>query len=126
MRLDPNLHRDQLLQIENLFDGTYGELTLEVGDTPFSVFNEHLKLLQEGGFIEAFVIPDVGENIDQIQPIRLTFSGHQYLAAIRDPDIWRKTERAATSAGSWTFGLLRDVATAYARQKIAEVTGVAL
>jgi hypothetical protein len=56
----------------------------------------------------------------------LTWSGHDFLDSVRDPEVWQKTKEGASKAGSWTVGLLADVAKAYAKQKLKEVTGLEL
>ncbi len=127
MKCDMNLIRDLLLEIETKADGRSDGVEIDHRDLDPYFLQEHLQLLKEAGFINAHEVPDTDEDdLTHYLPIRLTWHGHEFIGSIRDPDIWQKTDKAVTTAGSWTLGLLKDVATAYARQKIAEVTGVAL
>jgi Hypothetical protein (DUF2513) len=124
MKRDMNLIRDLLLEIEAKHDGSGRAVDVEAADRERAEVVEHLFMLDEAGFIEARDASSLSGR--EILVLRLTWHGHEFLNSIRDPDIWQKTEKAATTAGSWTLGLLKDLATAYARQKLAEVTGVTL
>lgn len=58
----------------------------------------HLSLIREAGFIESPGTQLAGMGVT----FRcLTWDGHDYLDAIRDPEIWRKTKRGAEVAGSF-------------------------
>ena len=55
----------------------------------------------------------------------LTWAGHGFLDAVRDPEIWVETKRSASvAAGGFTMDLLRDLATNFIKKKIEDVTGV--
>ena len=84
----------------------------------------HLRLLKEVGFTE---FHKQGELIDgTIHFVRLTWAGHDYLDAIRDPEIWRKTIQETDAIGSFTFDLVRDLAKGFIKKKIEDHTGVKL
>lgn len=55
----------------------------------------------------------------------LTWAGHGFLEAVRDPETWAETKRSAASvaAGGFTMDLLRDLATSFIKKKIEDVTG---
>jgi hypothetical protein len=57
---------------------------------------------------------------------RLTWAGHDFVDAVRDPDIWRKTKNGVEATGSFTFEILRDLAKGFIKTKIKEHTGVEL
>lgn len=57
---------------------------------------------------------------------RITDQGHDYLAAIRDEGIWKKTKEAASTAGGVSLGIMVDIATAYVRQKLSDQLGLSL
>ena len=126
MRRDLDLYRDQLLQVEQLAEGTDDDLTLDKKGISHRVFQEHLRLLKEGGFIDAHEIPDTEDDSTHYVPIRLTYKGHEYLDVIRDPEIWKKTRQGAALAGGFTFDLLKDLATGFIKKQIKDKTGVDL
>jgi hypothetical protein len=55
----------------------------------------------------------------------LTYQGHEFLDTVRDSEIWRRTKDSAAKAGAASVQILFSVATALAKQKLAEL-GVAL
>lgn len=58
--------------------------------------------------------------------MRLTAAGHDYLDAIRDDGIWKKTKEGAAKVGGVTLGIMKDIAVAYVKQATAERLGITL
>jgi len=56
----------------------------------------------------------------------LTWHGHEFLDAIRDPEIWRRTKEGANKAGGFTVSLLADLAKGLIKTQIEKHTGVKL
>ena len=46
--------------------------------------------------------------------------------AVRDPEIWRKTKQGADAVGSFSFELVKQLASGFIKTKIEEHTGVKL
>jgi hypothetical protein len=83
----------------------------------------HLGLLREYGLIDCPGSMPLSGGI----PFRkLTWQGHDFVDAVRDPEIWRKTKRSADAIGSITFDLIKDLAKGFIKTKIEEHTGVKL
>lgn len=57
---------------------------------------------------------------------RITNQGHDYLAAIRNDTVWKKTKAGALAVGGVTLGMMKDIALAYVKQEIIEKTGLHL
>jgi hypothetical protein len=57
---------------------------------------------------------------------KLTWSGHEFVDAVRDPVIWAKTRSGAKAAGGFTIDLLKDLAKGFLKTQIEERTGVKL
>jgi len=57
---------------------------------------------------------------------RITNQGHDYLAAIRDEGVWKKTKEAASSAGGVGLGIMKDIAVAYVKQELSSRLGLSL
>ncbi len=55
---------------------------------------------------------------------RLTSYGHNYLDAIRDDTIWKKTKEGAAQIGGASLSVLFDIASAYVKQKVTEKLGI--
>lgn len=74
----------------------------------------HAKWLSDAGLL---LEEDVGV-------FRITNQGHDYLAAIRDDGIWKKTKAAASGAGGVGLNVMKDIAVAYVKQEISARLGV--
>jgi hypothetical protein len=48
----------------------------------------------------------------------LTWSGHEFLDAVRDPDVWRKTKDRARGVASIGLGLVWEIAKAEIKVKL--------
>lgn len=55
---------------------------------------------------------------------RMTSQGHDYLDAIRDDGIWRKTKDGAATVGGVTLGMMKEIAIALMKQKLSEKLGI--
>lgn len=57
---------------------------------------------------------------------KLTWSGHDFVDAVRDEEIWRKTREGALAAGGFSIELVKDLAKGLIRKNIEKITGVQL
>ena len=133
MKRDLDLIRDILLKCEKseerYFDiGTYEwtdhdmrERELQSDDWNESeVF--HLDLLTQGGFIQR----SVSEHSD-IEMFEITWVGYDYIEAVRNENIWRKTKAAVAESGaSLTIELVKGVAASFAKTQLKKHTGIEL
>ncbi|MHA6159517.1 DUF2513 domain-containing protein [Pseudomonas sichuanensis] len=55
---------------------------------------------------------------------RLTWSGHDFIDAVRDDEIWKRTRQGVSAAGGFSIDLLKDLAKGFIRKKISEHTGI--
>lgn len=78
--------------------------------------HEHAKLLCDAGFFQ-----EVRKDV-----FRITNQGHDYLAAIRDDGIWKKTKEAVSTTGNVSLGIMRDIAVSYVKQELTTRLGIAL
>jgi hypothetical protein len=129
MKRDMDLIRELLLKLESVpremgdvfsFSPEDKEVSVE-GYTPAQI-EYHLSLLREIGFIEC----PGSQPMLGITFSGLTWAGHDYIDAVRDPDIWRKTKQGAEAAGGFTIDILRDLAKGFIKTQIKRHTGVDL
>ncbi|RGP38341.1 DUF2513 domain-containing protein [Pseudotabrizicola alkalilacus] len=112
MRRDNDLIRSLLFEAEAMDDW----LLCESGTIVINADQEdvrrgyHLLLLCDTGlFLE------VDEGV-----FRLMNAGHDWLEAVRDETVWRKTKEAAGKVGGVGLDLMGSIATGFVKQKLAE------
>ena len=116
MKRDPELVRSILVTMES--HPTYMAMLddLEaVTDKP-EIMVGHLKLLVDAGYVDV-----VRTSKGATMGWRLTWSGHEFLDATRDPEIWRKTREGAKKVGSASIPFMLEMATSYAKAKAIEM-----
>ena len=140
---DMDLIRSILLDLESqnadLSDSNFGfdyETTAARIGTSHESLTHHLNLLYEAGFVEGWVkrgkrgaFVETRTQLDHdyivlVMPRGLTWSGHEYLETIRDPEIWRKTKAGATKIGSFGADVIKELALGLIKQQIKRYTGV--
>lgn len=112
MKLDMDCVRDVLIELE--------ELPLDC-HTPFSFSNSvnlhgiddvcyTLAKLHEGNYINAEVHRLTSGQYDFYGIYDLTFSGHEFLAKIRDPKQWRAVKKGITAVGNYSLSAISAIA----------------
>lgn len=127
MKRDMDFVRDILLAIEQdpKFDGAEWYLINDPTDLGLAgrsheEFAYHLRLLIEARLVEG--------NPRTPMPMinRLTWQGHEFVSAVRDPAVWRRTKEGAKVAGNAGIQMLLDLAKAYGKQVAREKLGIDL
>ena len=79
-------------------------------------FEYHMEILAEAGFIKM----NRHETYDGVsyEDCRLTWSGHEYLDAVRDSNVWNKVKEEAAQLESVPVAVIRDIALAAIRTLI--------
>lgn len=123
MKRDLGLIRELLLKLEPLADShawqiieAYDPRIQVAGYTPDDI-EYNLQLLVERGLIEE---PRSGP-MQGIIFRRLSWEGHDYLDAVRDPKIWQKTKEATDKVGSWTFEIVKELAKAFIKSELQKL-----
>lgn len=81
----------------------------------------HLHIMSQAGLIDVMSVTFGGYYLRG-----LTWEGHDFLDTIRDPEVWRKTKEGAGKVGGLTFGLVKDLGTAYLKHVAKERLGLDL
>lgn len=114
MKLDMDIIRDLLLQVEGL--KPYEEV-LHI-DSNNLVEAEHIELLIESSLCYGNINKlTSGVPLGHIN--RLTWEGHQFLNTIRDDETWSKTKSALSKLGAFTIELIQKVALNYITKQIS-------
>ena len=83
----------------------------------------HLVMLRDAGLVESPGSQPAGYGITFR---KLTWEGYDFLDTVRDPEVWKRTKEGASKMGGWTFGLLKDLGTAYLKHVAKERLGIEL
>ena len=82
----------------------------------------HLKMLEGSPFIETGGI----KSHRQVAFKGLTWEGRDFLDKIRDDDNWNKTKDRVKQIGSWSIGVVGEVAAQVVKQKLTEIASKGL
>lgn len=110
------LHPSELLSFPEKTDDR-SLLEIESYDDPWIIV-EHIKLLKDGGYIEAKIIVRRLANVpDFCKIIRLLNDGHDFLANAKNPTIWKKTtDFLASKGGDVSLAVLKGILTKMASE----------
>ena len=116
MKLDKDLMRDILLAVEADPEPSASHVVLNLPAYPADVVSYHVMLLAEGGFLIAMDVSSKGSL--EWYPKRLTYDGYEFLATIRDGDVWGKTKAAAGKVGGASVAFVWELAKAEVKTKL--------
>ncbi len=103
-------------------DDTTGRL--EVIHSKGHKFDAHLDLLEQAGFIRKRNVDPTEMGDFPYAGYEISWTGYDYLDAIRDDGIWKKTKEGAASVGGVSLGIMKEIATAYIKQQVVEKLGI--
>lgn len=121
MKRDMDLVRDLLLKIEGhpglnrVAQYQFGPGDIGITEENHTAVAFHLDLMIEAGLVQG--------NSAMRMPIvsGLTWQGHEFLDAIRDDGIWKKTKEGASRIGGWTVPIITELAKGYLKAKAREL-----
>lgn len=117
--------REILTRLEELQNT---DATLQLSDFPadraFDI-SYHAELLIEAGLIEGDMHGHIGRGPSDFFARRLSWSGHEFLDAVRSDTVWTKTKKTfATKGVEMTFDLVKSVASEITVALVRGATGV--
>lgn len=124
MKRDMDLVRDLLLKIEEQKNPALKNvLPNNASNDDYDRTAEHLRMLiEEAGLVTGIPAHMMGGK--NWLDLKLTWAGHDFLDAVRDPEIWSRTKKGAAEVKGFTFDLLKDLAKGFIKTQIKERTGV--
>lgn len=123
MKLDKELVREILLAVE-AYEEPQGWMTLVIDGRSSNEVSYHVMLLDEAGLLSGISLGGIGHF--EWQPKRLTYRGHEFLDAVRDGEVWRRTKEGAEKVGGAGLGMLVELGKAYGKQIFKERLGIEL
>jgi uncharacterized protein DUF2513 len=124
VKRDMELVRDILFAVEASEEIPHGWINLEVPERTEVETSYHVVLMAEAGLIEAQNLSSSSGYL--VMPKRLTWHGHEFLDATREPEVWRRTKEGAAKVGNSSLEFLWELAKSYAKQRIKERLGLDL
>lgn len=115
MKRDMDLIRELLLKVEASVSARLSSTPEIEGRTETEVA-EHLRLAFDAGLLEGAQLKLLS-GPPQFGNIGLTWSGHEFLDKVRDPEIWENTKAGAAKVGTFSLSLLGELAIGYAKAK---------
>lgn len=94
-------------------------MRLDLGDEHSNtVVSEHVRPLDEAGLIDAKNHSGYAHDSYRWMPLRLTWSGHDFLAAARSDDIWAKAKGRLEKIGGASLTVLFQLLVQIAKQEL--------
>src|SRR4029077_1471494 len=98
MKRDFFLIRKMLMAVEEAPPGAVIQ-NFPYDDTDARTITEHVKLLKEGGFLDADIISQLGSSDSFYIVTRLTWKGHEFLDNLKNDTLWKKLMARAQEKG---------------------------
>ncbi|TXN40690.1 DUF2513 domain-containing protein [Methylobacterium sp. WL30] len=126
MKCDMDLVRNILLALEaEPQKPSSASLRDDLGEAEPHQVADHIRLMEDAGLVTCIRSAPLASHW-RCQNIDLTWEGHDFLDTVRDPEVWKRTKDGASKMGGWTFGLLKDLGTAYLKHVAKERLGLDL
>lgn len=116
MRRDMDLIRNLLFVVRDLSPGSDFK-TPEYEAFSRDEVREHLYLLHQAGFIEASVDSVLANSVPYIDPIRLTWEGHEFVEAIQDSSRWERLKKHMAKMGGFAISVAKPLAIEWMKQE---------
>ena len=112
MKLNVNCVRSILLELEEFPLGSYTPYDFKQAISEFGIDSVEytLKKLYEGGYINAKVTDPDTERLDFYGIFDMTFSGHEFLAKIRDSQQWSAVKKGAGAIRNYSLSAISAIA----------------
>ena len=124
MKRDMDLLRNILLGVEASNTPPQEVVELAIPGYSQQEVSYQVELAEEAGLLVALDLSHMGPDGYHYVPKRLTWAGHEYLEAIRDPAIWEETKAGAKKVGNFSLDLLAALAKGLVRKKVSDYTGI--
>lgn len=109
----------RMLNLNNYFDKTVSDDEVEKNNKYF----EHLKMLEDGGFIELNTSAISGGNMI-IEDMRIRWDGHDFLDMAENDGLWARTKEAAKAKGFEVAKMPIDLLVSFTKMKAKEMLGL--
>lgn len=123
MKLDPDIVRRLLLDVEEQQNGPEWEMSISNIDYPTMYAASKLV---EAGYVLAWTVPGSEPDEEYLAIRELTFGGHEFLDTVRDEKVWAAVKSGSKSIGSASLETLMAVGKGLIKKKVEDHTGIKL
>lgn len=120
MKRDMDLIRTILLQLEERSSGL-GTIDVAVDGYDEATIGYHCALIAEAGMARGINVGTMHSKHSEWKLSTLTWEGHEFLDASREPTRWEKAKDIAGKAGGLTLGVMLDVLKHLMSQQIGKL-----
>lgn len=106
MSRDLDLIRKIMMEIDCKENG-HDIVKIEVEDYSEDVVQHQLLLMREADLIKVYDFS--ADNRIELAPIRLTWTGHDFLDLAKNDNNWNKAKKVAEAAGATTLEIMRKI-----------------
>ena len=126
MKRDMDLVRSLLLYLEQKPGPEHtAAATIQIEGREELEIQYHLNLLYQAGMINGEAVrSSTSDRIIYVLPFELTWTGHEFLESVRDPEIWRNAKATASTAGTAGADFLWGIAKELVKRAIRSHTGL--
>ena len=124
MKLDMDLVRNILLEIEDKDTGNDSVIEIKMPHVNDETLNGHMRLLVKEEFIRALKRDNLNAKFARYTPVSLEWRGHELLDDIREQDVWDQTKESAEKLGSFSLDILSKLAKGFLKKKIKAHTDI--
>lgn len=119
MKRDMDLVRKILLVLSEQGEGHKIFWEEELPEWTAAQILHHAHLMSQGGLIEVADVSTMDTRLPQALPVSITWAGHEFIDAVRDPSLWEKAKTTVLKpAGGVAITVLLDWAKAEATRRI--------
>ncbi len=117
MKRDMELIRMILVQLEEKSSGL-GTIDIVVNGYKESEVGYNSALVVEAGLARGIDVSHMGSRHPEWKLSTLTWEGHEFLDASREPTRWEKAKEISSKAGGLTLAVMQDVLKQLMRQQV--------
>jgi hypothetical protein len=116
--------REILLAIEASVNSPHEWVEIHLSGRSEAEISYHVELLANAGLITATDASSFDGH--EWHAKALTCQGHEFLEAIRDPEVWRRTKDGIKKASNYSIEFAWELAKLYGKQLLKERLGIDL
>ena len=108
MKRDMDLIRNILFQLEEKSSGM-GMVDIDIEGYDDAQIGYHSALIAEAGLAQGIDVSHMGSTFPEWKLSRLTWDGHEFLDASREPGRWERAKDISRKAGGLTLNMMMNV-----------------